>query len=345
VGYIDPSRRSQEAAIKYFILGSFASACLLFGFGLLYASTGSLNLAEIAKSFSSMATHSWIVLGGLFTLVGLGFKLSLVPFHSWTADAYDGAPTGITAMMAISMKAMILIFSLRFLSYGMTDLGDKWLPLLLIMAILSMLVGNIMALVQSQIKRMLAYSSIAHSGYMAIALCVIGINDNSSSESVLFYLVGYSLASFASFAVLMWLESEKASHLTLDDLGGLVKTHPWSAITLAICMFSLAGIPPTVGFIGKFFVFSAAVGGGFYGLVIIGAIGSTISLYYYLRLIVFMFMKDKLEISPIFSPSRSFVLGAVIFLAISATMLLGTVLPGAVVEYLQKPAASLSLEN
>jgi NADH-quinone oxidoreductase subunit N len=208
-----------------------------------------------------------------------------------------------------------------------------------------MLVGNIMALVQSQIKRMLAYSSIAHSGYMAIALCVIGINDNSSSESVLFYLVGYSLASFASFAVLMWLESEKASHLTLDDLGGLVKTHPWSAITLAICMFSLAGIPPTVGFIGKFFVFSAAVGGGFYGLVIIGAIGSTISLYYYLRLIVFMFMKDKLEISPIFSPSRSFVLGAVIFLAISATMLLGTVLPGAVVEYLQKPAASLSLEN
>ncbi len=345
IGYIDPNRRSQEGALKYFVLGSFASAFILLGFGLLYAATGSLNLTEIASNLAALKSHSWIQLGALFTLVGLGFKLSLVPFHMWTPDAYEAAPTGITAVMAISMKVMMLIFTMRFLGNGMPTMAESWLPILLFLSILSMIVGNIMALVQNSLKRMLAYSSIAHSGYMAIAMCVMGRGDSFPFEAVMFYLIGYALASLAAFGVLMWLESEKAENLTLDDIAGLAKSHPWAAFALAVTMFSFAGMPPTVGFIGKFFVFSAAVKGQLYGLVIVGAIGSTISLYYYLRVIVKMYMKETNELTPSFTRGRSIIVGSLVAIALVATLLLGTVLPGTVMDQMQKPARTLLIEN
>lgn len=328
VGYLNPSRRSQEGAIKYFVLGSFASAILLFGFGLLYASTGSLRLSEIAEAVPKLLDHNWVRLGVLFTLAGLGFKLALAPFHLWAPDTYEAAPTGITAFMATSVKVMILVVAMRLFAGSLSLLYEVWLPALMFLAILSMILGNIMALVQTSLKRMLAYSSIAHSGYMAIAICAIG---GASGEfpvaAILYYLVGYAIISLGAFCVLMWLENEENDNLLLDDLAGLGKKHPWAAFALAVFMFSFAGMPPTVGFMGKFFVFNAALSNQLYSLVIIGVIGSSISLFYYLRVIVRMYMAEPVKVAVPLAPSRSFVMVGILALALLSNLLLGTLLP------------------
>lgn len=329
VGYLHPSRRSQEGAIKYFVLGSFAAALLLFGFALLYAATGSMRLSEIIEALPKIADHSWVKLGLLFSLAGLGFKLALAPFHLWAPDAYEAAPTGITAFMATSVKVMMLIVTMRLFAGDMSQLYDAWLPGLMFLAVLSMVIGNIMALVQTSLKRMLAYSSIAHSGYMAIAICAIaGTGAEFPVASILFYLVGYAIISIGAFAILMWLESEENDNLLLDDLAGLARKHPWASFALATFLFSFAGMPPTVGFMAKFFVFNAAIVNKLYSLVIIGVIGSSISLYYYLRVIVKMYMEEPAKVVAQVAPRRSLVTTAVLAAAILLTVLLGTVLPG-----------------
>jgi NADH-quinone oxidoreductase subunit N len=197
------------------------------------------------------------------------------------------------------------------------------------LAVLSMVIGNIMALVQTSLKRMLAYSSIAHSGYMAIAICAIaGTGAEFPVASILFYLVGYAIISIGAFAILMWLESEDNDNLLLDDLAGLARKHPWASFALATFLFSFAGMPPTVGFMAKFFVFNAAIVNKLYSLVIIGVIGSSISLYYYLRVIVKMYMEEPAKVVAQVAPRRSLVTTAVLAAAIILTVLLGTVLPG-----------------
>lgn len=333
VGYLAPSRRSQEGAIKYFTLGSFAAALLLFGFALLYAATGSMRLTDIIDAAAKLSDHPWVKLGILFTMCGLAFKLALAPFHLWAPDTYEAAPTGITALMATTVKTMVLVVTLRVVAGDMTQNYEVWLPGLMFVAVLSMLAGNIMALVQTSLKRMLAYSSIAHSGYLAVAICAIAGSGNELPVSaILFYLVGYSIISLGAFAVLMWLESEHNDNLLLDDLAGLGKKHPWLAFALASFMFAFAGMPPTVGFMSKFFVFNAALTNKLYALVIIGVIGSTISMFYYLRVIVRMYMDEPSSMSnaglPQAAPRGSMVTAMILGVAVVLTLLLGTVLSG-----------------
>lgn len=327
IGYIAPSRNSQEGAIKYLILGSLASAFLLFGFALLYASSGTLELEAIIAHMSHFQSDLWLQLAGLFILCGLGFKLALVPFHLWAPDAYEGAPTPLTAFMAISVKAMILILALRFSVLGMIHLMDQWLPVLTAMAMLSMICGNILALVQTSLKRTLAYSSIAHSGYMAIAICCFGTSSAFPYQALLFYLIGYALTSILAFGVLIWLETAESNNLQLNDLNGLAKKHPWAALGLAVAMFSFAGMPPTVGFMGKFFVFSAALTGQFYALVLVGVLGSTISLFFYLRVVVRMYFSEARSGSAVFKPVRSHVITGILAAAVGLTLVLGTFTP------------------
>lgn len=331
IGYTNPNKLSQEGAIKYFVLGSIAAAILLFGFAFLYASTGSLRISEISASIGKISGHSWVELGAIFTIAGLGFKMALVPFHMWTPDAYEGSPTGLTAFMATAMKTMIMIAAIRIFENGLDGVHSIWLPVLGFMAAASLLFANIMALAQQSVKRMLAYSSIAHSGYMALALASMsGGVSQYSVPSILFYLIGYVLVSLGAFAIIMWLENERCENIIIDDLTGLSKQHPYAALALAVFMFSLGGMPPTVGFISKLYVFNAALSNHLVALVVIAAIGSTISLYYYMRIIVRMFMMDSSPalgalIKPKTSKLTTFVVGACVLLVI----LFGTILPEA----------------
>jgi NADH-quinone oxidoreductase subunit N len=335
VGYLLPSRRSQEGAIKYFVLGSFAAALLLLGFGLLYAATGTMRLSEVVEVVPKMADHNWVRLGVLLSLVGLGFKLALAPFHLWAPDVYESAPTGIAAFMATSVKVMILVVVARLFGNSLVSTHDVWLPALMFLAAVSMILGNIMALVQSSLKRMLAYSSIAHSGYMAIAMCAAGVGSAEFPvAAILYYLLGYAIVSLGAFGVLMYLEDAQRDNLMLDDLAGLSNSHPWAAFALACFMFSFAGMPPTVGFIGKLFVFKAAIDSQLYGLVIIGAIGSAISLYYYLRVIVKIYMSQPATMGEGLT-SRKSVMGSVLLtLALALAFLMGTVLPAPIFKVL-----------
>lgn len=328
VGYVQPTQRSMEGAIKYFVLGAFATGFLLFGLALLYAGTGSMRIAEVVRAFANLADHPWVQIGAVFTLVGLGFKLALAPFHLWGPDAYEGAPTGITAYMATAVKAMILILMLRFMSIGMQHISEIWMPGLLFLASLSMLVGNIMALVQTSLKRMLAYSSIAHSGYMAMAICAIGAQSGELPvAAVLFYIVGYTIISLGAFAVIMWFENQVADNLQLDDIAGLGRKFPLAAFALAAFMFSFAGFPPTVGFMSKFFVFNATIKSELYGLTVVGVLGSCISLFYYLRVLVKLYMDQPAPFAATLTPKRSLVVGGVTCGALLLTILLGTVWP------------------
>ena len=341
VGYLSPSRTSMEGAVKYLILGSFASAFLLFGFGLLYACSGTMNLAELAQR-TVISSELWLQLGIVFSLIGLAFKLALVPFHMWAPDAYEAAPTGITAFMATSVKIMILVVALR-LTQGLSLYGEQWNPLIAGLAFLSMVGGNLLALVQTSMKRMLAYSSISHSGYMAIVLCALGGRSELPFQAILFYLIAYTLSSLLAFGTLMWLEDKEKQNLHLSDLRGLMHNHPWAAFAIAVSMFSFAGMPPTVGFIAKFFVFNAAIRENLYFLVFAGVAGSIISLYYYLRVIVFMYMQKPSEESALrINPAgSSFMSTFVLGLTCAVMLALGTVFPGALLDILKSTATHL----
>ncbi len=339
IGYIRQSQAAQEAAIKYFVLGSFAAAMLLFGFAFLYAATGTLDLnAMLAKL---PATSNLALVGSLFAVVGLAFKLALVPCHLWTPDAYEGAPTAVTAFMATTAKAVVVLLAVRFL-HNITTLNDFWLPVLTLFAALSMLVGNIMALVQNSLKRMLAYSSIAHGGYLAIALIALGTKaEVEMLDSALYYIVAYCIISVGTFALLMCLEDDTRTDLQLEDLTALAESHPYGAAALTVFMFAFAGIPPTLGFFAKFFVFKAGLAAELYSLVVIGVIGSAISFYYYLRVILHMYFVPASappvrESSPLLARPSSSVLPqlrrarattAICALALVATLLLGVLFP------------------
>jgi len=331
IGYTSPNKLSQEGAIKYFVLGSVAAAILLFGFAFLYAATGSLRISEISAAIGKISGHSWIELGAILTIAGLGFKMALVPFHMWAPDAYEGAPTGLTAFMATGMKVMIMIAALRVFENGLDGVHGVWVPTIGFMAAASLLFANIMALAQQSMKRMLAYSSIAHSGYMALAIAAMsGGASKQSVPAVLFYLVAYVMVSLGTFAVIMWLENERCENIIVDDLTGLSKQHPYAATALAVFMFSLGGMPPTAGFISKLYVFNAALSNNLLSLVIIAAIGSTISLYYYMRIIVRMFMMDASPVlGALIKPKKSTITTLVVAISVILVVLVGTVLPQA----------------
>ncbi|GMV37760.1 MAG: NADH-quinone oxidoreductase subunit N [Fimbriimonadales bacterium] len=288
-GMCRADRRSEEAAIKYFLLGAFASGFLLFGMAMIYGGTGTSRLEDIASAWmmGDRSIQLFLTSGITLMLVGLGFKAALVPFHWWTPDVYQGAPTAVTAYMAAVAKTAAFVALIRVLGAAMT-LQDVWSPILTTLALLTMTFGNLWALAQNDVKRMLAYSSIAHAGYVLVGVLAGDVS------AVVYYLVAYSLMTVGSFAVVGLTARGGKEGSSYGDLRGLWKRAPFAALMLLVLLISLAGIPPTAGFWGKWFLFLAALRTDMVGLAVVLAINSVVSVYYYLRLVLSMYVEEEL---------------------------------------------------
>jgi NADH-quinone oxidoreductase subunit N len=286
---------SKEAALKYFVLGSFASGLFLYGISFLFGTTGSTLIPEITNMTAQLMTSNRLfVFGIVFVVLGFCFKVSIAPFHAWTPDVYQGAPTPVTTYMSTAMKAVSFAAFLRIIFTKALPTNLHLFDVLQWFAVITMIVGNVAAILQTNLKRMLAYSSVAHSGYLLVGIITAGISHTASfgTSGVIFYLMAYSVMTVGAFAIVSVMEKNIDSSLTVDDLAGLSKTHPFMAFCLTLFLLSLAGLPPTVGFFGKFYMFSAAIGEGLIWLAVWGVINSVISVYYYLRPIVIMYMKE-----------------------------------------------------
>lgn len=290
-------RASKEAAFKYFILGSFASALMLYGISFIYGTVGSTYLPELLSSTQNLlATNRLFVLGFVLLLLGLCFKAAIFPFHAWAPDVYQGSPTPLAAFMATGVKAATFAFFLRLVA-SQAFAVERFFPFVDVLqwlTALTILIGNVGAFRQRSLKRMLAYSSVAHSGYVMIGLIAAGIGGSSmlGASGVMFYIFSYAVMTVGAFGVLHMLEARADSDLSIEDLRGLAGRRPWLALAMTLLMLSLTGIPPTLGFFGKFFLFSAAIKQGLNWLAVWGVVGSIISVYYYLRPIVAMYMEE-----------------------------------------------------
>ncbi|MBI5185227.1 MAG: NADH-quinone oxidoreductase subunit N [Nitrospinae bacterium] len=286
--------RSAESAMKYFLLGAFATGFLLYGIALIYGVTGSINFQKIAEALKDerLLLSPMLYIGTAFVIIGIGFKAALAPFHQWTPDVYEGAPTTVTAFMAVGPKAAAIAALFRVLWIPLAAMGEEWKALLWVLAVLTMTVGNVAALAQDNIKRMLAFSGIAHAGYILVAVIT---GSKMGSSSVLYYLLAYAFMNIGAFGVVALLGGKGDEYLNIDDYAGMGFKMPGIAFAMSVFMFSMAGIPPLAGFVGKFYIFSAAVDAGYIGLAIIGVINSVVSAYYYLRVTVVMYMKEPVR--------------------------------------------------
>ena len=292
------SPRSLEASAKYFVLGAFSSGLLLYGISLLYGATGGTRLAVIASEVGTRGFEDPLLLIATILLtVGFGFKLAVVPFHMWTPDVYQGAPTSVTAFMAVASKAASFAAFLRVFVEGLGGLKADWSALFLILCLVTLILGNVVAIVQTNLKRMLAYSSIAHAGYALIGVVAAGRGMGESGgttglASVMLYLVVYAFMTLGAFALIGMFRKGGTEGEEIEDFAGLAKRQPLAALLMLIFMVSLAGIPPTAGFIGKFYVFMAAVEAGLSWLAVIALIFAAVSAYYYMRVVMVMYMRD-----------------------------------------------------
>jgi len=284
--------KSNEAALKYFLLGAFATGFLLYGMTLVYGSTGSTNLFKIADfvQHPSAQSNPLLLMGLVLLIIGFGFKVASVPFHMWAPDVYQGAPTPVTAFMAVGPKAAAFAAFFRVFAEAFPKMSPSWELLLSIIAVLSMFVGNLGAIMQTNIKRMLAFSSISHAGYILMAVIA---KSSLASSSLLFYMLSYAFMTFGAFGIVIILGRKGEENLEISNYSGLAYKHPVIAISMTIFLLSLGGLPPFAGFVAKFYLFSAAVQEGLITLVIIAVLNSAISLYYYLKVIVFMYMKEQ----------------------------------------------------
>ncbi|MDF1499062.1 MAG: NADH-quinone oxidoreductase subunit N [Anaerolineales bacterium] len=293
-GFARPQPVSEEAALKYFILGAFASGFMVYGIALIFGTTATTSLAGILNAFAaSPGVPALAMVGGALVLVGLGFKVAAVPFHMWTPDVYVGAPTSVTAFMSVGAKAGGFAALLRMLIAAFPDAAAAWGPVTMWIAALTMTWGNVAAIAQSNIKRMLAYSSIAHAGYIFMALpsaAVAGVAPEAV-RGALFYLMAYAITNLGAWGVVLAMEKAEGAGLEIDDYAGLGKRRPIMALAMALFMLSFTGVPPTVGFIGKFYLFRAAIDANLIWLALVGVITSLISAYYYLRVVVVMYMR------------------------------------------------------
>ncbi|MCZ6638517.1 MAG: NADH-quinone oxidoreductase subunit N [Candidatus Dadabacteria bacterium] len=300
------SARSTEAGIKYLILGGFSSAILLYGIALLYGASGSVYLDEIVSKFDP--TNPLFLAGSALVLVGFIFKIGAFPLHQWVPDVYEGAPMPVTAFMSVGVKAAAFAILLRVIFEGFSEIQISIMPVLWIVAVFTMIVGNIAAIAQKSIKRMLAYSSIAHAGYALVGVVAAYGGDKLAVSSVIYYLFAYMFMNLGAFGVLAYLSRDGKECETFDDISGLWRKRPYLALALGVFMFSLAGIPPTLGFFAKYRLFLSAVQADFYWLAVIGILSSVVSAYYYLRVLVYAYMKEETTTFPSYKFASSVVL-------------------------------------
>jgi len=332
-GFNRGNAKSNEAGLKYFLLGAFSTGFLLYGMALTYGATGSTKIAAISSyvmANPSVAANPIFVVGMLLIAVGFSFKIAAAPFHMWTPDVYEGAPTPMTAFMSAGPKAAGFAAFIRVMIFAFPMLRAEWGDLLWVLAVLTMTVGNIIALSQDNIKRMLAYSSIAHAGY---ALVGFTATNAEGAAGILFYMLSYTFMNIGAFAVIILIGKKGEKNGNVSDFAGLGFKKPVLAVIFSIFLFSLAGMPPTAGFIGKFYLFSAAIKSGYIWLAVIGVLNSAASLYYYLRVMVYMYMKDPNEEFEWAGATPA--IAVCLAVAVGATLLLGVV-PGTVLELAQK---------
>ncbi|HXZ34017.1 MAG TPA: NADH-quinone oxidoreductase subunit N [Terriglobales bacterium] len=322
---------SSEASVKYFLLGSFATAFFLYGVALMFGATGSTSIKDIGEVLRSGHIPVLAYVGVAFMFVGLGFKVAAAPFHIWTPDVYEGAPSPVVGFMSTAPKAAVFAVLLRIMFEARAP-GRIWL--IWVVAVLSMTIGNLGALVQDNVKRLLAYSSIAHAGYLLVAIAAL---PNNGIPAAMFYTASYAAMNVGAFAVVSHFGRAGERYVSLEDYSGLGSRSPTLAAVLTIFLLSLIGIPITAGFFAKFYVFTAALQANLVGLVIIGVINSAIAAYYYLRVIVVMYMREPREQVPV-SPIPAG-LGVALAVSVAATIYLG-VLPGRVLDYAAQTAAA-----
>ncbi|OHC66572.1 MAG: NADH-quinone oxidoreductase subunit N [Rhodocyclales bacterium GWA2_65_20] len=305
------SARATEAAMKYFVLGALASGLLLYGMSMVYGATGTLEIGAVAQSiFHGDATKTILVFGLVFIVAGIAFKLGVVPFHMWVPDVYHGAPTAITLFIASAPKLAAFAMAMRLLVYGLFELAGQWQLMLMMLAVLSIAVGNLAAIAQTNIKRMLAYSGISHMGFMLLALMsgIVGgqppdpFGTLNAYSSALYYVVAYVMMSLGSFGMVLLLSRAGHEAEMLDDFKGLNQRSPWFAAVMMVLMFSMAGIPFFIGFFAKFSVLLAAVKAGYVGVAVFAVMFSLVGAYYYLRVVKLMYFDAPTDHAPIEAP-------------------------------------------
>ena len=310
--------------MKYLLYGAFAAGFLIYGIAVILGITGTLDLVEVAERLradQALSTSPGLLIGLGLILIGFGYKISMVPFHMWTPDVYEGAPTPVTAYMSAATKVAGFVALLRVLQLAFPDLSDLWGPVLAVIAALTMIIGNVSAVVQNNIKRMLAYSSIAHAGFILCAF--VGLDQEFALGGLLYYLLAYALTNVGAFAVVIALGQAGEERFDIANLAGMGWRHVVLGATMAVFMFSLAGIPPFPGFFAKVLVFFAAYQAGYWWLVLIGLLTSIVSAFYYLRIIVNMYMRDEKEAARSFvtSPLRLGVAFATVLLLLQLPLL------------------------
>ena len=335
-GFIKPNQRSNEAAVKYFLLGAFSLGILLYGMSLMYGLSGTTNLRTMALAFVGQERDPRLILAVILVVAGIGFKIAAVPFHMWAPDVYEGAPTPVTAFLSVGSKAASFAMLLRIFLEGMPSMSADWRLLFETLAIITMTVGNIAAVTQTNIKRMLAYSSIAHAGYLLIGVVA---GTSRGVTAMMIYLFIYSFMQIGAFTVVVMLRRKDVVGDELKDFSGLSFRHPFAAFAMLIFMLSLGGIPPTAGFMGKLWLFGAAIDSGYVWLAVIGVLNSAISLYYYIRIVVFMYLKNETTGSqPRATPALAFAM----VLAVVVTIGLG-LYPRALFEFAEHSAQTMGV--
>ena len=335
-GFIKPNQRSNEAAVKYFLLGAFSLGILLYGMSLMYGLSGTTNYHAMASVFTGRPREPLLVLAVILVVAGMGFKIAAVPFHMWAPDVYEGAPTPVTAFLSVGSKAASFAMLLRIFVEALPSMISDWQLLFEVLALVTMTIGNLAALTQSNLKRMLAYSSIAHAGYLLIGVVA---GTPRGIAAMMIYLVVYAFMQLGAFAIIVMMRRKDMVGDDLKDLSGLAFRNPMAAFAMLLFMLSLGGIPPTAGFMGKLWLFSAAIDSGYVALAVVGVLNSAVSLYYYVRVVVFMYLKKETTGS---EPTMSPALVLTLAVSVAATLVLG-VYPRLLFEIAETSARTLGL--